>query len=140
MAIKRKFIRSGKEMHEGKIRYFSDWQLNDEMTGETVLTVKEVVQGNEANLYLAGNCRNDTYNYIRQELRTLYTADKTIVVHCDEVKYLANKIMIVLAETLTGIENLERGSLELRGVSLPVQKDLESIGMLNMLVVHKAEE
>ena len=139
MSIKRVFGNTGKDEWEGKTRYFSDWQLVDEVSGETVLSVEESVVGGEASVRLKGSCRNDTFNYIRQELRALYTADKTIVIHCDEVGYMANKVMKVLAETLKGIENLERGALELRNVSPAVQKELAAIGLLNMLVIRKAE-
>jgi len=139
MGIKRVFSKSGKDELNGKSRYFSDWQLIDEITGEAVLTVEEVIIGGEAAIYLKGSCRTDTYNYIRQELRALYTADKAIVIHCDQLEYMANKVIKVLAETLKGIENLERGAMELRNVSPVVQKDLASVGLLNMLVIRKSE-
>ena len=139
MGIKRVYGKTGKDELDGKSRYFSDWQLVDETSEKTVLAVEEEIIGSEASIYLKGDCRTDTYNYIRQELRALYTADKSIVIHCDQLNYMANKVVNVLAETLQGIENLERGAIELRDVSPEVQKDLASIGLLNMLVIRKSE-
>lgn len=133
MSISRSFISSTQEQKDNRHCYASEWVLSD--AGTRILTVKETVEENEANIALDGSLRSDTLFYFKDELTALATVDADVLIDCSELKKISNVCQKALIEVQQLMDSIRRGTLTLCKVPEAILKDFEASGAAGSLMI-----
>lgn len=133
MSISRTIVSSTHELKENRHCYAAEWVLSD--AGSRILTVKETIEENEANVVLNGSLRSDTLFFFKDELTALATVDVDVIIDCSELKKISNVCQKALIEVQQLMDSIRRGTLTLTKLPESILQDFEASGAAGSLMI-----